>query len=330
MDNYPNNEIIKGKVINECENMSTNENPIENTNTKIRHLVISGGGQTGLTFYGILRESNKYGLWDINDIQSIYATSIGSFIGVLLCLKYDWDTLDNYFIKRPWDKVFKFDLYSIINAFEKRGIFDIKLFEEMFSPLFLGMDIPLSITMKEFYELNNVDLHIYTTELNKFEIIDISHTTHPEWRVIDAVYASSTLPIVFSPLIRSECCYIDGGVLLDYPIINCLNNGTLPNEIIGIFKENPKDITIVNEKSNFFDYLIIIFKSIMSQILHLYTKKQRNTLNNIKIKHEISVLDNFVSLEQMLNAASSSEERQRLIQVGVDIFLRHIDSTTQV
>jgi predicted acylesterase/phospholipase RssA len=300
----------------------------EENHTKIKHLVISGGGQTGLTFYGILRESNKYGLWNINDIQSIYSTSIGSFISVLLCLKYDWDTLDNYFIKRPWDKVFKFDLYSIINAFEKKGIFDIKLFEEMLSPLFLGMDIPLSITMKEFYHLSGIDLHIYTTELNNFELFDISHTTHPEWRVIDAVYASSTLPIVFSPLIREEHCYIDGGILLDYPVQKCLNNGAIPHEILGIFKENPADnSTFVNEKSNFFDYLIIIFKNIMTKILNLYNITYEK--NEIKIKHEITVLDSFTSLDQILNAASSSEERQRLIQFGVDIFAKHIDSINQ-
>jgi predicted acylesterase/phospholipase RssA len=195
----------------------------------------------------------------------------------------------------------------------------------MFSPLFLGMDIPLSITMKEFYDLSGIDLHIYATELNNFELIDISHTTHPDWRVIDAVYASSTLPIVFSPFIHGEHCYIDGGILLDYPIQKCLNNGSIPHEIFGIFKANPVDnSTIVNEKSNFFDYLIIIFKNIMTKILNLYNIAY--VKNEIKIKHEITVLDSFISLDQMLNAASSSEERQRLIQFGVDIFAKHIDS----
>jgi len=311
-------------IPSELENIQ-NGTTIDNQ-SKIKNLVISGGGQTGLTFYGILRESNKYGLWSIENIRSIYATSIGSFIGVILCLKYDWDTLDNYFIRRPWDKVFKFDLYSIINAFEKKGIFDIKLFEEMFSPLFLGMDVSLSITMKEFYHLNNVDLHIYATELNSFELIDISHTTHPDWRVIDAVYASSTLPIVFSPFIHGEHCYIDGGVLLDYPIKKCLNSGAISDEILGIFKESPvDDSTIVNEKSNFFDYLIIIFKNIMTKMLNLYNKEHET--KNAKIKHEIAVLDNVVSLDKMLSAASSSEERQRLIQFGAELFSQHIECT---
>jgi hypothetical protein len=96
---------------------------------------------------------------------------------------------------------------------------------------------------------------------------------------------------------------------------------------LGIFKESPEDdstTTMVNEKSNFFDYLIIIFKNILNKMLNLYSKDYNK--NNIKIKHEIAVLDNFVSLDQMLNAASSSEERQRLIEFGVEIFNKHIIS----
>jgi len=314
-------------IPSELENIQ-NGTTIDNQ-PKIKHLLISGGGQTGFTFYGILRESNKHGLWSIENIRSIYATSIGSFIGVILCLKYDWDTLDNYFIRRPWDKVFKFDLYSIINAFEKKGIFDIKLFEDMFSPLFLGMDIPLSITLQEFYELNKIDLHIYTTEINNFEITDVSHTTHPEWRLIEAVYASSTLPIVFAPLIKSDNCYIDGGVLLDYPKINCLQNGALPEEIFGILKKNPIHTNVVDDKSNFFDYLIIIFKRIMDKILCQYKILYNNENNDeIKIKHEIMVLDNVVSLDGILSVSSSIEERHKLIEKGAELFSRHIECTT--
>jgi predicted acylesterase/phospholipase RssA len=92
----------------------------------IRHLVISGGGQTGFTFYGILKEAEKQGFWNIGDITSMYGTSIGTFISVMLCLKYDWETIDNYLIKRPWQEIFKIDLYSVIQSFEKRGIFNVQ------------------------------------------------------------------------------------------------------------------------------------------------------------------------------------------------------------
>ena len=122
---------------------------------KIEHIVISGGGQTGFTFYGVLREAAKQGFWDISNIRSFYGTSVGTFLSVILCLNYDWETIDTYFINRPWQNIFKVDLYTIMQAFEKRGIFGIDIMEKMLGPLFAGKDIPLSITLKEFYDLNH-------------------------------------------------------------------------------------------------------------------------------------------------------------------------------
>ena len=57
---------------------------------------------------------------------------------------------------------------------------------------------------KEFYEINKIDLHIFSTELNKFETVDFSHKTHPDWRIIDVIYCSSALPIVFSPYMKED------------------------------------------------------------------------------------------------------------------------------
>jgi hypothetical protein len=83
---------------------------------KIKYLVLSGGGSIGFSMYGILRESNKRGCWNIQNIEKIYATSVGTIIAVMISLNYDWDTLDDYLIYRPWQDIFKFDMYSFINS----------------------------------------------------------------------------------------------------------------------------------------------------------------------------------------------------------------------
>ena len=122
---------------------------------KIKHIICSGGGVTGLSFYGALRNLNKKGIWNIEDIESIYGTSVGSLVSVVVSLNYDWKTLDEYFIKRPWGNVFKLDMYTILETFQRKGVFDYNVFIEIFSPLFKGKDISVDITMKEFFELNN-------------------------------------------------------------------------------------------------------------------------------------------------------------------------------
>lgn len=53
----------------------------------IKHLVIAGGGPMGLCFLGALQHLNAAFFWDINNIESIYATSIGTIIGAFICLK---------------------------------------------------------------------------------------------------------------------------------------------------------------------------------------------------------------------------------------------------
>ena len=83
----------------------------------IKHLVIAGGGPIGLQFLGVLEHLNEQDFWKIEDIESIYATSIGTLIGAILCLKYDWPTINTYIIERPWHDVFKLNGKQILNAF---------------------------------------------------------------------------------------------------------------------------------------------------------------------------------------------------------------------
>ena len=286
----------------------------------IKHLVISGGGQTGFTFYGIIKEAAKQEFWNIADIKSMYGTSIGTFISVILCLKYDWDTLDAYFIKRPWQDIFKIDLYSIIQAFDKRGIFNVKTMEDMIAPLFAGKDISLSITMKEFYDLNGVELFFYATELNAFKLVNISYKTHPDWRVIDAVYASCTLPIIFAPLIQSGECYIDGGALCSYPMKACLADGNKPEEVFGIKKGFVND-NFISESSSLFDYLMVVFKNVIVML---------NGYETGLIQNEIIINGDHITIDNILSLAVSREERERNIDQGVTTFTNFIDKKRNI
>ena len=275
----------------------------------IEHLVISGGGQTGLTFYGILREAAKQGVWDIQNIKSMYGTSVGSFLSVVLALNYDWDTLDTYFINRPWQNIFKIDIYAIIQAFEKRGVFGIDIMEKMLGPLLAGKDIPMGVTLKEFHDGNGIDLFFFVTELNTFKLCKLSHHTHPEWRLIDAVYASCTLPIIFAPLIKDGACYIDGGVMCGYPVKECLDAGNAPDTIFGIKKLFGANEP-VNANSSLFGYLGIILKNVITML---------NGYESGLIPHEILLNGDHTTLENMLSLASSKEEREANIALGVDI-----------
>lgn len=47
----------------------------------IQHLVIGGGGPFGFTAFGVLKHLHDVGFWNIKNIKTIYATSIGALVG---------------------------------------------------------------------------------------------------------------------------------------------------------------------------------------------------------------------------------------------------------
>ena len=89
----------------------------------IEHIVINGGGPTGLISYGALKHLFEHNFLHMDNIKSIYGTSIGGIVGTILSLKYDWNILDDYFIKRPWEKVFKIEPDNLFEMYYSKGIF---------------------------------------------------------------------------------------------------------------------------------------------------------------------------------------------------------------
>lgn len=288
------------------------ENEIAHENeTKIKHLVISGGGVIGFSFYGLLRETEKEGIWNIHDIQTIYGTSVGSIIGVFLALKYDWETLDNYLIKRPWHNVYKFSMDSLFLAFHTKGLLDKKIIEDTFSPLFKGKDIDIHVSLKEFYEITNIELHIFSTDINTFNLIDFSYKTHPEWSVIDAVYCSCSLPILFQPIIKNNICYCDGGFIANYPVKQCIENGAIPSEIFGMSRNSIFDETSkITENSTLIDYILNLLYKTIDKVL--------NHKKDYIIKKEVFIKCPPLSIYDIYETASSMEKRLELIAKGVE------------
>jgi predicted acylesterase/phospholipase RssA len=286
----------------------------------IKHIVCSGGGHTGFTYYGILRETNKAGIWNIDNIESIYGTSVGSIFAVMLALKYDWDILDDYLIKRPWQNVYKIDMYSFIESLTKRGVFDIKVISDTFLPLFKGKDISLDITLKEFYEKTKIDLHIFATNLADVTVTDISHKTHPDWKVIDAVYCSSALPILFSPFVKDGTSFCDGGLLLNYPLESCISNGAKLDEIIAIRKDGILFKTAaVETNKTLIEYVLTLINSVFRKI---------QFTPHYELPNEIVVETSIMTLDLLISVVNSAEERQKLIDFGVELAKKYIASKT--
>lgn len=297
----------------------------------IKHLILSGGGPIGLQFLGVLEHLNKAGFWTLENIETIYATSIGTMVGTSIALKYDWDTLNKYVIERPWHDALKINGKQIFDAFYKKGLYDIKTIEIIFKPLLEAKDLSLKITLKEFYEYTKIEFHLYTFEQNKFETVDLSYKTHPDLGLLQAILMSCAVPGLFTPTCIGNNCYIDGGVLSSFPLDYCLNDNGLngnglngnsslekQDEMLGIkyyrFGDNP-DIyktSIVTSESSILEHAINFFMNAMNYIEK--TQKKHVINNIIECKNDA----NFLSIEVMRESLSNQEMRRNWIQRGYE------------
>jgi predicted acylesterase/phospholipase RssA len=298
----------------------------------IKHLIISGGGPLGIRFLSALETLNLEKYWDVNEIESIYGTSIGCILGVMICLKFDWETLNNYIINRPWHDAIKVTPKQLFESYCNKGIFDKKIMEILFKPLFQAKDLSLSITLQEFYNYSNVDLHIFTFEVNSFTTAEYSHITHPNLSLIDAIFMSSSLPGLFIPTIIDKCCYIDGGIMCNYPINECLRDHQNEDECLGIvysYKGGDKSTinSSVNENASLLDYINCITINSVNYI--------RDSIKIKKIKNVIKCIVDFnpLTIEIMNEMINNKNMREEWFEIGkndaktfLDLMKNHEDN----
>jgi predicted acylesterase/phospholipase RssA len=291
----------------------------------IRHLVVSGGGETGMEFYGILRETFRQGLWDYN-IETIHGTSVGSMIAlsILFSKKLGWDSLDDYWYLRPWGTVFDFGIENIMNSFEKIGLLDIHTVEKMIGPCLCACDFSLDITLQEFYDEIGIELHVYSTNLDKMELIDISHKTHPTWKLVEAIYCSSALPMLFSPYKKDGLTYLDGAVMGNYPLLQCIENGANPDEILGIQKIMCNNVSQESRPEldfgNITDYLFTILAKLLEKV----------SLECPLIPYQIDVYSEFTNLYNIYKISHEYETRKGAIDKGIILGREYVEKLREM
>lgn len=255
-----------------------------------------------------IQELEKNNYINMTDIQSIYGTSAGAIIGVLISLKYDWETINDYIIKRPWQDVFPIKVQNILDSYTKRGLFDIKTIEKCFKPLFDAKDIPLDINMIDFFNLTGIELHMFAFEINQYKVEDISYLTYPNLSVLQAIQMTCALPVLVTPVCFNDKCFMDGGVACNYPLNFCIDSGKNPDEILGFKNKYSDDKTIINEESTLLDYLLnFLFKAVFSA---------KNNYVQPNIKNEVICDASYLNLDVLRNALSSIEVRKDLFEKG--------------
>ena len=288
----------------------------------IKHLVISGGGPIMIQILGAIQHLEKNEIFDTKNIETIYGTSAGAIVGVLICLKFDWETINDYIIKRPWQDVFPIKVQSIFDAYTKKGIFDTSTIEKCFKPLLDAKDIPMDINLNDFYKLSNIELHLYSFEINEYKVQDISYLTHPGLSLMTAIQMTSCLPILVTPVCIDNKCYIDGGMACNYPLSYCIDSGKNEDEIFGFKNKYIDEKEHVNSDSTMLDFLLsFLFKAVFS----VNTDRKQP-----QIKNELICDADYLSFSVLKNALTNMEVRRNLFENGIESASKFIEQYLKI
>jgi predicted patatin/cPLA2 family phospholipase len=154
---------------------------------------------------------------------------------------------------------------------------------------------------------------MYAFDINEFKLQDISHITYPKLPLLQSIQMTCSLPLIVSPVCIDNKCFMDGGIICNYPIKYCINNIENHDEILGIKNQYDTDNTInmnINSESTIIDYILaFLFKTIQS----LSKKEEIPSINN-----EIICDATLMSVSYLKNVLGSLELRKQLFDAGTE------------
>ena len=125
---------------------------------------------------------------------------------------------------------------------------------------------------------------------------------------------SSAFPILFKPVIIGNKCYIDGGVLNNFPLGDCLTQTKCDSSEILAFKnnyENNYEKDYITENSSLF-YFIYMFVKSLARTSEISLKKDYNIENIVQCENK------RIGYENWANILIKKENRIEYIKKGTE------------
>lgn len=213
-----------------------------------KNLVFRGGGMKGTAYTGALEVLSERGL--LKQIQRVAGSSVGAITAALVSFNLDFpetleliESLDfkqvpqlssdpgetesewrSKFLGKEISKISR-DIEAIQRLMTKYGWYSSEYFNhwirDVISHYCNGNP---DATFQDFKDLGYKDLYIISANISKLEVSIFSQETTPDFPVAAAIRMSISIPLYFEVLryngkdIGEGDYYVDGGVLLNYPL----------------------------------------------------------------------------------------------------------------
>lgn len=267
---------------------------------------LSGGGAKGFAHLGALKMLEKCGLKP----EVIVGTSAGSLAGVLYADGFHPDEIAEMFKKREFKEFVEFSI-------PKAGLLKSTGLHEF---------LKKNLKAKTFEDLK-IPFYAIATDWNSAKATAFSKGD----TLIDAVVASCSVPVVFNPQYINGTPYVDGGVLMNFPVSVIRNKCryVLGINVTAIFPPAEKDniISVMERTFNLMSNANTFYEKSICDILieveGIYKYKMFD-LNNMSTISEIgyhqtaikmSEKDSWDIIERCHRHYKRTEEFQRKLEL---------------
>lgn len=201
--------------------------------TQFRNLVFEGGGMKGLAYVGAMQVLEEKGY--LSDIKRVGGTSAGAINALIFALGYSVEEQREIIESKNFKEFMDDSKFISVNIRYLLSNFGWNKGDEFLVWIEEKIEGKLGKKKATFQDLINANrpaLYVTGTNLSTGYVEFFSHESHPNMPIADALRITMAIPIYFSVIrfskdkdcsvnfAKDKSCHIfvDGGVILNYPI----------------------------------------------------------------------------------------------------------------
>lgn len=296
--------------------------PLMGASYPFHNLVFQGGGVLGVTYAGVVRVLADEGILD--QIERVAGTSAGAIASLLLSLRYPVDRLEAILMEtdfrsfttesRPLEFKDRYGWYTVrpLQNWLRERVVEAS---DYLKPAGQLDGLSGNETFADFSAMGCREIKVYATDLNTRSIAEFSYAKTPKVSVVDAVTASLSIPAFFQSFQfpdsnPNDHIYVDGGALLNYPIMAFdPPRGKVNKETLGFALEEQDSFGVVSDLG---------FGTFRLWAEHLYETVKRMQTNLVSMNPDHSRRTVFLDVGTIspVDFEISDDEKEELIEAG--------------
>ena len=264
-----------------------------------RRLAFCGGGVRCVAHVGVLKALKANGL--LSCVREATGISAGAFFALLYVLEYTVEQMERLATEMDFSSMGTIDPEDILLFPLTFGLNSGEGIERLIASILKQKGFSADVTLGQLAQ-TTIKFRCYATELQTTRVKEMSARATPDMKVITAVRASMSFPLMFSPVKEGDTLLVDGGLLHNMPLV-FLTEEEIQETLCVFFAVKPRVVSeAVEEVLDFVKYL---YEAAIDMRNRPYLKKYRDRLIIVNT-------DDFNGL----NFSETKENRMLLIEVA--------------